>query len=73
MIESASSDVHTSTDQTSSHNWPSWMFYAVAVPLTFASIILPLIAGHIFRSLAQYSIRDRTKFRMIIGSLVYAL
>lgn len=55
------------SDQTSSRSWPLWMFYAVAGPLTFGSIILPLISGRIYRSIVRYSIQHRRKFRIIVS------
>lgn len=57
------------SDQSDSQSWPLWMFFMVAGTLTFGSIILPLIAGHMYRVIARFSIRRRRTFRAIIGVL----
>lgn len=53
---------YVSSDQPSSHNWPLWMFGAVAGGLTLGSIILPLVAGYIYRSFARFSVKNRKVF-----------
>lgn len=55
------------SNQPGSRSWPLWMFYAVAGPLTFGSIILPMVSGRIFRYFARYSIHYRRRFRTIVS------
>lgn len=62
----------SSSDQKGNHNWPMWMFGAVAGALTFGSIILPLVAGHVYRSISRFSLRKRRTFRAIV-SLLWSL
>jgi hypothetical protein len=57
------------SDQPGNLTWPWWQFIATAVSLTFMSIILPLIAGPTYRSIARFSIRRRKDFRVIIIGL----
>lgn len=59
----------SSSDQKVNYNWPLWMFGAVAGALNFGSIILPLIAGHVYRSIARFSLRKRGILRAIISLL----
>lgn len=59
----------SSSDQEGNYNWPLWMFGAVAGALTFGSIILPLIAGHVYRSIARFSLRKGRTFRAIVSLL----
>lgn len=73
LARSLTSDAYISTDQPGTYNWSSRIFYAVAIPLTFASIILPLVAGHAFRLTARYSIKNRFKFRLVVCSAVWLL
>jgi hypothetical protein len=61
------SATHSTTDQLDSQSWPLWMFFVVAGTLTFGSMILPLIAGHMYRAIARFSIRRRRIFRAIIA------
>ncbi|KAM0715543.1 hypothetical protein Q7P37_009041 [Cladosporium fusiforme] len=51
------------------YNWPLWMFGAVAGALTFGSIILPLIAGRAYRSVARFSLHSRRTFRAVVSFL----
>ncbi|KAM0723393.1 hypothetical protein Q7P37_000379 [Cladosporium fusiforme] len=67
------SETQLFTDQPGSVSWPLWMFGAVAAALTFASVILPLIAGRMFRHVARFSIRRRHEFRVIVSAFVMFL
>ena len=40
--------------------WSFKMYWVITAPVTLATILLPLIAGHIFRSITQFCYENRT-------------
>jgi hypothetical protein len=65
----AISATQVTSDQAGSQSWPLWMFYVVAGTLTFGSIILPLVAGHVYRSTARLAVRRRKVFRATVSAI----
>jgi hypothetical protein len=57
------------SDQPGTQTWPMWMFGTVAGVLTFGSIILPLVAGPVYRSIARFAIRWPKTFRLTVTLL----
>jgi hypothetical protein len=57
------------SDQPGTQTWPMWMFGTVAGLLTFGSIIVPLVAGPVYRSIARFSLRWPKTFRLIVTLL----
>ncbi len=43
-----------------SYLWSFKMYWVITAPVTLATILLPLIAGHIFRSITQFCYGNRT-------------
>jgi hypothetical protein len=60
---------YITASQPASINWPIWMFAVVAGSLTLGTLIGPLIVGHVFRSVARFSVRKRNLFRSITALL----
>ena len=43
-----------------SYLWSFKMYWVITAPVTLVTILLPLIAGHIFRSITQFCYENRT-------------
>ena len=53
-----------------SYLWSFKMYWAITAPVTLATILLPLIAGHIFRSITQFCYENRTYALTILALLI---
>ena len=60
---------HTATDQSGGKIWPQWIFWAVALPLAFGTVVLPMILGHVYRTLAQLLYNNRQWRQLFVGFL----
>ena len=58
---------HVSTSQPGTQAWSLRVFFATAVPLAVITVIFPLIAGPIFRSIARYARRHPYVWRFFVG------
>ncbi|KAK3070991.1 hypothetical protein LTR53_009474 [Teratosphaeriaceae sp. CCFEE 6253] len=61
------------TNQPGTKTWPLSSFWASAFPLAFATIIVPLVAGPVFRTTAQFASRYRVWWRVIVMFLTLSI
>ena len=54
------------SDQSNIHLWTFKQFWWIAIAVTGGTLILPLVAGPIFRSLAQFSKKQRELWRLLV-------
>ena len=58
---------HVSSNQPGTQAWSLRVFFATAVPLAFVTVIFPLVAGPIFRSIARYARTHPYVWRFLSG------
>jgi len=61
--ETSSTYISTTTDAVENKTWKISLFWQIAIPLAFASIVIPLVGGTLYRNFMQQALL----FRVIVN------